>query len=60
MVMFLKVLWTILVPLFKDKTGNLNEKDNYRPLAIICIVPKVFDILILNGNTSLQLKMKTL
>ena len=29
---------TLLVPLAKDKNGNLSDKDNYRPLAITCIM----------------------
>ena len=41
---------TILVPLVKDKNGNLNDKDNYRPLAITCIISKIFEVLILNRH----------
>lgn len=39
---------TLLVPLVKDKHGNLSDKDNYRPLAITCIVSKLLEIIILN------------
>ena len=39
---------SIIVPMVKDKKGNLSSKDNYRPLAITCIISKVFEILILN------------
>lgn len=39
---------TILVPLVKDKNGNLSDKDNYRPLALTCILSKILEILILN------------
>jgi len=44
---------TIIVPLVKDKKGNLNTKDNYRPLAITCIISKIFEILILNRYRNL-------
>ena len=39
---------TLLVPLVKDKNGVLSDKDNYRPLAITCIISKVLEVLILN------------
>ena len=39
---------TFIVPLVKDKKGNLSAKDNYRPLAITCVLPKMLEILILN------------
>jgi hypothetical protein len=39
---------TFIVPLVKDKKGNLSAKDNYRPLAITCVLSKMLEILILN------------
>ena len=39
---------TLLIPLVKDKNGVLSDKDNYRPLAVTCIISKVLEILILN------------
>ena len=29
----------VLVPIVKDKTGNISEKDNYRPIALASVVP---------------------
>ena len=43
----LNLMDTLIVPMVKDKKGNLTDKDNYRPLAITCIVSKVFEVLIL-------------
>lgn len=41
------IMDTLLVPLVKDKRGNLSLSDNYRPLAITCIASKVLELLIL-------------
>ena len=43
----LSVMDTIIVPLVKDKKGDLGSVDNYRPIAITCIVSKVLEIIIL-------------
>ena len=37
-----------IVPLIKDKTGDLSSKDNYRPISLSCIVSKLFEKIILN------------
>ena len=38
---------TTLIPIVKDKKGVLNSADNYRPIAMTCIISKVFEMLIL-------------
>ena len=39
---------TVIIPLIKDKKGNLASKDNYRPIAIASISSKILEIVILN------------
>ena len=43
-----KLMETIIVPILKDKKGDLGSKDNYRPIALTTVVSKLFEILILN------------
>ena len=38
---------TAIVPIIKDKKGDLSCKDNYRPVAITSVVSKVFEKMIL-------------
>lgn len=38
----------IIVPVIKDKCGNVNVKENYRPIALASILSKVLEIIILN------------
>ena len=38
----------ILVPVIKDKAGNITSKDNYRPIALASIVSKVVELILLN------------
>jgi hypothetical protein len=38
---------TVIVPIVKDKKGDLGDKDNYRPVALTCILSKVFELTIL-------------
>ncbi len=33
----------ILVPVIKDKTGKINSKANYRPIALASILSKIFE-----------------
>ncbi len=33
----------ILVPVIKDKTGKINNKDNYRPIVLASILSKIFE-----------------
>ena len=38
---------TALVPIVKNKTGDTSDKNNYRPIAIVTGVLKLFEICIL-------------
>ena len=38
----------ILIPVIKDKAGNITSKDNYRPIALASLVSKVVEIIILH------------
>ena len=38
----------VLVPIIKDKTAKINDKNNYRPIAIASIISKVFEIILLD------------
>ena len=49
----LNMLDTIIVPLLKDKQGDVTDKDNYRPLALTCIVSKVFEFIMLHRYSDL-------
>ena len=42
------MLDTIIVPLLKDKQGDITDHDNYRPLALTCVASKILEFLILN------------
>ena len=37
-----------IVPLVKNKAGDIRSKDNYRPVAINSVIFKLFEIVILN------------
>ena len=37
-----------IVPLVKNKPGDITSKDNYRPVAINSVISKLFEIVILN------------
>ena len=42
------MLSVIIAPVIKDKAGNINAKDNYRPIALASIISKVVEIIMLN------------
>lgn len=42
------MLDTIIVPIIKDKRGDISDQDNYRPLALTCVVSKLFEFVILH------------
>ena len=39
---------TLLIPLLKNKAGDLSDRNNYRPIALANIISKVFEIILLN------------
>lgn len=39
---------TILIPIIKDKKGDLSSKNNYRPIAITSVISKILESVILN------------
>ena len=39
---------TILVPVVKSKSGDLSDRNNYRPIALASVVSKVFELMLLN------------
>ena len=36
-------MYVVLVPVIKDKSGKINSKDNYRPIAIASIMSKLIE-----------------
>ena len=38
---------TALVPIVKNKTRDTSDKNNYRPIAIVTVASKLFEICIL-------------
>ena len=41
------IMYVMLVPVLKDKAGKLNSIDNYRPIALASILPKVLEKILL-------------
>ena len=37
----------VIVPVVKDKSGNLNDINNYRPITLIPIISKLFECVIM-------------
>ena len=44
---------SVIIPIVKDKKGDLESKDNYRPIALTTVLSKLFEILILNRHQCL-------
>ena len=40
----------LLIPILKDKTGNISDKDNYRPIALASVSSKILETTILNRS----------
>ena len=55
----------ISIPLIKDKTGNLNDLDNYRAVTLSCVISKLFEMVVLDicndvlSTDPLQFSFKT-
>ena len=45
----------VLVPIIKDKSGKINSKDNYRPIAIASTMSKLLEILLLERLSNFML-----
>ena len=43
----LSMIETIIVPIVKNKCGNLSDSNNYRPIALATIISKLFESAIL-------------
>ena len=50
------IMHTIIVPIVKDKKGDISDKDNYRPIAITSVFSKVFELVILLKYSDTLLK----
>lgn len=40
----------LLSPIVKDKSGNISDKDNYRPIALASVASKILETLVLNRS----------
>ena len=48
---------TIIVPIVKNKRGNLCESNNYRPIALATMMSRLFEsVILLKCKTFLQTK----
>ena len=41
-----EIMYTLIIPLLKDKKGDVTSKDNYSPIAVTCILFKVLELII--------------
>ena len=41
-------MFTLIIPILKDKKCDVTSKDNYRPIALTSIISKVLEIVILS------------
>ena len=39
------MLSVLIIPVIKDKAGNINSKDNYRPIALASIISKIVEMI---------------
>ena len=42
------ILETAIIPIIKNKKGDVTNSDNYRPIAITCVLSKIIELLILH------------
>ena len=40
---------TLLIPIVKDKKGDITDGDNYRPIAITCVVSDILELILLDN-----------
>lgn len=43
----IKMMDTIIIPIIKDRKGDITSKDNYRPIAVTTVVSKLFQGILL-------------
>lgn len=61
----IRLLDAVIVPVIKNKKGDITDMNNYRPIALVCIISKIFELMILNycedllGTSSNQFGFKT-
>ena len=46
------IMKTIIVPLVKNKTGNMSDTNNYRPIALVTAASKILELVLLNNIES--------
>ena len=47
MIDLLQLAYTTIVPIVKNKCGNISESNNYRPIALATIISKLFESVLL-------------
>ena len=47
------IMETVIIPIIKDKRGDVTDKDNYRPIAITNIFSKAVEMILLHRYTAL-------
>ena len=45
------MMTTIIAPIIKNKSGDLSDNNNYRPIALATVASKLFESLILSRAT---------
>ena len=48
---------SVIVPILKDKKGSINDKSNYRPIAMTTVFSKLFESVILNKYADLLMSL---
>ena len=47
------IMDTIITPILKDKKGDITDGDNYRPVAVTCIISKILELIVLKRYSHL-------
>ena len=42
------LILSIIVPLVKNKSGDICDVNNYRPIALVTVASKIFEIILLD------------